>query len=67
MYTEKPKNLCDSSYCEFVLLWWSGTKPAISLRYAFTLVEISKYFPYPFPDNNNNNNNIINNKMTIQQ
>ena len=30
--TGKPKFLCDSLYFEFGLLWWSGSKSAVSLR-----------------------------------
>ena len=33
--TGKPKNSCDSLYCDIqLILWWSGTKPATSARSA---------------------------------
>ena len=32
--TWKPKSSCDSIYCSFALLWWSGTKSIISQRCA---------------------------------
>ena len=34
--TRKPKSSCDLPYC--TLLWWSGTKATISLRYACGII-----------------------------
>ena len=47
----KPKNLCNSLYCDiFTLLLWSGTDPAISLRYAYyILILLSKPTEYTTP------------------
>ena len=38
IYTRKPKNSCDSLYYDIYSWGWSGTKPAISLRYAYVLL-----------------------------